>query len=452
MIPLHTLVCLHFVTIVFMSNSLINVLILGNAGRESAIFHKVSDSPMVDRVYMTQGNGGVPGDACLSIAITDFSAILDCIQSKNIHLLIVGPEVPLAEGIKDYLNTKCPSVLVFGPDAKGARLEASKSFAVEYMVSHGIQTAKTQVVTSLSQAIEAIEYSDWPCVIKADGLATGKGVSIHSNKEDAINQLTRIFRDKIFKQAGETVLLQKYMQGREASLFALCNGKEAIYLPVAQDYKSALEEGKGPNTGGMGAYCPHNILTEEQRDYIHHNIVEQINQDFSYQGILYIGLMVHSEAKEDVSVIEFNCRLGDPETQVLLPMLQVDIVPYLLWSCGIPGALAVKIKEKKLYVIPYKKGFSVNVVLATQGYPHKYKKGIPLVLPEIPLDMFIYHAGTEKQNTIYLSTGGRVVNVVAYALTLSEAREKVYHYMKEIKKHNTNFDSLFYFRKDIALY
>ena len=318
------------------------VLVLGSGGRENALYSAISKSPMIDMIYGLPGNGGFPINASLNDLdsassinpVEDFDKINKIVEKYNIQLIVVGPEVPLALGIKDHFLKHRPDLLVFGPDQKSSQLESSKSYAVEYMKKNSIPTAKSITVNSLEDALEKIKNFSLPVVIKADGLAAGKGVSIHDNFEEAEEKLKAIFQNKIFGAAGDKVILQSYMEGTEASLFAICNGKQAIYFPGARDYKPAFDGDQGPNTGGMGSFAPSDTLSAEQIAFIHKNITEPVLRDFSYTGLLYIGLMVHSKEKDGISVVEFNCRFGDPETQAILPLIESDILSYLLWSCG----------------------------------------------------------------------------------------------------------------------
>ena len=266
------------------------ILVIGSGGREDALYQKIKESSLVDMVYILPGNGGsLPGEQVGDIDPNDFESIAQFTDKKQIQLIVVGPEEPLTAGIKDFFSARKPQVMVFGPDKNAAQLEASKSFAVEYMQRNNIPTAKTLIHDSLETSLESLKKNPLPIVLKVDGLAFGKGVSIHFNREEANKKLQKIFNDKIFGKAGERVLIQKYLKGSEASLFAISNGQEAVYLPHARDHKPVFEGNKGPNTGGMGAYCPGNVLTKEQIKFIDKNITRKILKDFSYKGVLYIG-------------------------------------------------------------------------------------------------------------------------------------------------------------------
>ena len=400
------------------------ILILGSGGREHAIFLKLKESKLAEEIFILPGNAGsLQNSRIPNIQINDFEGILKVTQEKRIELIFVGPEVPLALGIKDFFIQKAPDILVFGPDKLSAQLEASKAFAYEFMAQKNIPTPESHVVSELSSSIQIVKESNLPFVIKADGLAAGKGVSIHKDHDSGIQQLHRIFEDKLFGSAGDKVLIQKFLQGKEASLFAILNGKEALYLPTARDYKAIGEGNTGPNTGGMGAFSPGDLLHEEHIDFIHKNIVEKVLKQFSYTGILYIGLMVHSQKAEDLSVVEFNCRLGDPETQSILPMIETDILPYILWSCGARDYIP-KIAEKSYFHLPQKFGSTVNVVIAAKGYPNKYEKEIEIYLPKkVASNIHIVHAGTKEKEGRFISSGGRIMNIVGYGKDKLEARK-----------------------------
>ena len=421
-----------------------NILILGAGGRELSIYDKLKQSNQIKNLYLSSID--MP-----SLDILNFEKLETIIVQNKIDILVVGPETPLANGVKNYFQKQLPKLYIFGPDKQSARLEASKRFAIEYMQSKNIKTAETKFVSSFEEADNVIKTMSLPFVIKVDGLAAGKGVSIHKDIKDAQNKLKDIFHANLFKDAGKQVLIQSFMNGTEASLFAVCNGQEAIYLPVAKDYKPVFDNNIGANTGGMGSYCPNDLLTTEQKEYIHKKIVMSILKDFHYSGILYIGLMLHSTKDDDISVVEFNCRLGDPEAQVILPMIEADLLPYILWGCQVPNVLVDKIKNKSIYQIPQREGSMVNVVITAQGYPQSYEKNIYFELPT-PQDSQLQYllAGATKQGSGYVSTGGRVLNITSYADSTAHAREKVYRYIHEFKKINDHFHNKFHFRTDIA--
>jgi len=424
------------------------VLILGSGGREHALFIKISESPLVKELYIAPGNGGISEHHKINLDVLDFNAIWKIATEKKIDLLVVGPEIPLAAGIKDFFRKNAPELLVFGPDQNSARLEASKIFSYEFMVSAGIPTAKSNVAQSFGEAEKIIIKHPLPLVIKADGLAAGKGVSIHYDTTDALDKCREIFNDKIFGNSGDSILIQEFMSGKEASLFAICNGKEAIYLPTACDYKRVFDNGQGPNTGGMGSFSPGNILSPEHIEKTHRLVVEKVLQKFNYTGILYTGLMID---EPNINVVEFNCRLGDPETQCVLPQMESDLVPYLLWSCGKEEA-PLRIKQNGYFTVPSKSGFCMNVVLTAAGYPDaNYVKNIPLKFPsDLPENLHIVHAGTRSENGNLLSNGGRIASIVVYDKNPDLARKKLYNFIDSLKILN-DFSNLHY-RLDIGLF
>ena len=425
------------------------ILVLGSGGREHAIYLKLKSEAGNQRVFQLPGNGGTDPQDKLDGTLNDFTSIARQIRALKIDLVFVGPEQPLAEGISEYLQ-KETGVAVFGPDQRAAQLEGSKVFAYQFMKKAGIPTAKSIVIENLPEGLAAIEKHSLPIVLKVDGLAAGKGVSIHRDRASAKEKLIEIFEQRIFGQAGNRVLLCEFLSGTEASLFALCNGSEAIFLPVARDYKTVFENGEGPNTGGMGSYTPGDHLTPAQIAFAHQTIVKPVLQEFSYVGILYVGLMVHSSRADDISVIEFNCRLGDPETQCVMPYLAGDLTPYLLWACGRNNPIP-KVAEEGFYRVPVKAGASLNVVLAAKGYPGDYEKDIPLKLPQkMPGDVHIVHAGTARiAEGQFVSKGGRILNIVATGNDTNDCRQKVYAFMEQLKTNN-DFSRLHY-RKDIGL-
>lgn len=431
-----------------------NVLVLGSGGREHALFLKIKSSPLAGEVYMAPGNGGIAAENKIADGmihdVLDFEGILKTVDQYNIEMLVVGPEVPLAAGIKDYFQDKRPRLMVFGPDKNSAQLEASKVFSFEFMEKANIPTAKSAVASNLEEALATVEAFQLPVVIKADGLAAGKGVSIHQEAAEARERCQEIFNGQIFGEAGSRVLIQEFMPGKEASLFALCDGKEAIYLPTACDYKRAFDNGQGPNTGGMGSFSPGNILTPEHIKKAHSDIVQKVLDEFQYTGVLYVGLMINGD---DLSVVEFNCRLGDPETQCVLPMMESDLLPYLIWSCGggeKGSEEPFRIQQDGYRNVPAKPGYCINVVLAAKGYPSSdYQKEISLQLPEqLPDNLHLVHAGTKVSNGRLLSSGGRILSVVAYDKIPEAAQKKVYEFIESLKKLN-DFSKLHY-RLDIG--
>jgi len=431
------------------------IVVLGSGGREHALFLKLKESEQTEKIYFAPGNGGIDEGSSFDVDIMNFDSLQEKLRERNINLLVVGPEGPLAGGIKDYFKKAMPELLVFGPNKESAQLEASKTFSYDFMEAENIPQAKSRVAKNLESALAILNEHPLPVVIKADGLAAGKGVSIHTDKEEAVEKLSEIFNQNIFGEAGSSVLFQEFMEGKEASLFAICNGESAIYLPTACDYKRAYDGQEGPNTGGMGSFSPGNILSEEMIAFVDEHIVQKVLNKFSYTGILYVGLMIHGEGQSKtvdtpLSVVEFNCRLGDPETQSVLPMLETDLLPYILWASGAKEENVFRIKENGYYTIPQKPGYTINVVLSAKGYPGKYPKEIKLGIPtEIPEDLHIVHAGTKKNGEQLLSSGGRIMNIVGYDKEPEVARKRVYDFIETMK--NTIDFSMIHYRTDIGL-
>ena len=440
------------------------IVVLGSGGREHALFLKLKESDQTEKIYFAPGNGGIDNEEKFDVDVMDFASLEKNLRDRDIGLLVVGPEGPLAGGIKNHFAKEMPELLVFGPDANGAQLEASKTFSYTFMEEQSIPQAKSRVAENLESALAILNEHPLPVVIKADGLAAGKGVSIHTDKTEAKEKLAEIFNENIFGDAGSSVLFQEFMEGKEASLFAICNGESAIYLPTACDYKRAFDGQEGPNTGGMGSFSPGNILTEKMIAYVDTHIVQKVVNKFSYTGILYVGLMIHnteskenSENKTPLSVVEFNCRLGDPETQSVMPMLETDLLPYILWACGkekdvfrIKENAEESKEENSYYTIPQKPGYTINVVLSAKGYPLAYEKNINLGLPEeMPEGLHIVHAGTKRNAEDLLSSGGRIMNIVGYDKDPGVARKKVYDFIETLK--NTIDFSKIHYRTDIGL-
>jgi phosphoribosylamine---glycine ligase len=431
----------------------VRILILGSGGREHALYLKLKASPRATRVIVWPGNGLVPReDRVDQPAIVDsFQPLKDLILRENIELTVVGNETPLVYGVRDFLKREIPGHSVFGPDANGAQLEGSKAFADNFMQAAGIPHGESVIADSLAEALAALPGQMYPLVIKADGLAAGKGVSIHTEALSAENKLREIFEGQIFGKSGSRVLLQKFLQGTEASLFALCNGDEAILLPVARDYKRALNTDAGENTGGMGAYTPGNHLSDAQKSYVQEKIIKPVLARFSYHGLLYVGLMVASKNPSDVAVVEFNVRFGDPETQSILPLIEGDLLEYLLWTDNAAPREFPLIKSDQAMLVPYRRGAVVNVVIAAKGSPGDFPKGIPIIFPKISdLDLHITGAGITEGNAELLSTSGRIANVVAYDKDVAAARAKAYAYLSKFSDANRDQIHQLHWRDDIA--
>ncbi len=417
------------------------VLLLGGGGREHALFWKLSQSPKLTSLKVFPGNGGfpkdaiVPGDAGLNL--DNLSTVVDYAKREAIDLVVVGPEQPLVDGVTGALEGVCA---VFGPSKAAAQLEGSKDFSKAFMDRHGIPTAQSQTFTELAPALEYMQAMTAPIVIKADGLAAGKGVAVcpdHASAEEALRD--RLERD-VFGAAGHTVLVEEFMAGEEASVFAICDGERAIPFLASQDHKRAYDGDEGPNTGGMGAYLPvpfmqndPKLMEQVQTEVLDRAIAGMQKDGSPYKGLLYAGLMVKDG---HARVVEFNVRFGDPETQALMRLLNEDLLELMLQAAR--GTLPAR----PLQIQP---GAALVVVVAAEGYPGSYQKGIELKnIDNDEGDIIFFHAGTRHDGERLLSTGGRVLGVTATGSDLRAARKTVYDRLK-----NLEADGLFY-RKDIG--
>lgn len=417
------------------------VLVIGSGGREHAIVWKLAQSKLVDKIYCAPGNAGISEIAeCVEVENKDFSALLDFVKYEWIDLTVVGPEEPLAKGIVDIFQKEGRKII--GPTKAGAQIESSKVFAKEFMKRHKIPTAGYKVFTSYTHAEEYIRLKGTPIVIKADGLAAGKGVFVCQSYEEAMDALKLIMKEKAFGSAGDRVVIEECLQGKEASYLVFTDGKTIVPMVTSKDHKRLLDNDEGPNTGGMGTFSPNPIISPE----LEHEILETVikptikglkQEGIVYKGILYAGLMIINNKPY---VLEFNCRFGDPETQVILPRLDTDIMDIFM-----------AIAEQKLNKVDvkWKNEASLCVILASEGYPGKYKKGIPIYGLEMfkgLKDTTVFHAGTKFDNEGKIVTnGGRVLGVTAMGKDIQEARQKAYSAIEFIK-----FEGMQY-RKDIGL-
>ena len=418
-----------------------NVVVVGSGGREHALAHKIKESPQLDKLFLIPGN---PGTKFLGQNITinqsDQAKIVEFCKEKNIDLVVIGPEQPLVEGLANLLREN--QINVFGPNKEAAQIESSKYFAKQIMKEAGVPTAKYIPFTSkmLEPAKEYIKNKKYPCVIKADGLASGKGVFVCNEPGEAEEALKLIFHDKVFGESGEKVLVEEFLAGEEVSVFAISDGNEFICLPASQDHKRIGENDTGKNTGGMGAYAPAPVVTpkifEEIKNRVFYPVIQTLKKrNSAFIGCLYAGLIITDEG---VKVIEFNCRFGDPETQVVLPVIKGDFL-HLLYSASLG-----KIDKA---AVEYSGGSSVCVVAASEGYPDSYKKGFEIKgLDEQPADIIVYHAGTREENGKIITNGGRVLGVTSILrdFNLMLAKDKAYKALEKIKFENI------YYRKDIA--
>lgn len=422
-----------------------NVLVVGSGGREHAIIHtlKKNGGKML-RCFAAPGNGGIAQDAeCLSASSTDIPSLVSFVKSRKINLTVVGPEVPLMAGIVDTF--KKHKLKIFGPEKEAALVEGSKTCAKELMLKSGIKTAKYKVFDSLKKALLHAEKASYPLVVKADGLCAGKGVAIAKTKKQAQDFITDCMEKKIFGKEGARVLIEECLSGKEFSFFVVTDGETVFPLGCARDYKRIFDGDKGPNTGGMGCYSPVPFVTKEIYEHTLRNVMEKAVCTFSkmgqpYEGFLYGGIML---TKKGPYVLEFNARMGDPETQALLPRFKGNLLK-LIEACV--NHQLHKEKEKQKNAADNTDEKCVCVVCASRGYPQSSETGQRISgLGKVKArDFFVFHAGTKKEGNTFITNGGRVLNVVARADTFAKARKNVYSTLKKI-----SFSGMQY-RRDIA--
>jgi len=417
-----------------------NILIIGNGGRENSLAWAIQKNELVKKIYLIPGNAGSERiNKCERIVIdpNNKNKLLEKLEFLNIDLVVIGPEIPLANGLADFLRTK--DFKVFGPGKDGAKLEYSKSWAKEFMHDANIPTANFWKVTSLEEAKNIIYSSLTPLIVKVDGLASGKGVFIPDTRDECFKAAKSIYNGK-FGDSGNVIVLEEKIQGPEVSIFALCDGERYILLPSAQDHKRLNEKDKGPNTGGMGAYSPAPLLTKDYLERIIQEIIEPtINElkkkNIDYKGVIYFGLMITESGPK---VIEYNCRFGDPECQTIMPLMDKDFV-LLLEKCSM-GNLS---GEEK--IDNYEK-VSGCVIATSKGYPNEYKTGLPIKIGETDsIDCQIFDSGTSiGKNGELLTNGGRVLSIVCQEKDFDKVFEKAYKNLKEI------YFVGMYFRNDIG--
>jgi phosphoribosylamine--glycine ligase len=415
------------------------VLVIGSGGREHALAWKIRQSPRIREVFVIPGNAGTARIARnVQLKIADFSKLRSFAQEEGIDLTVVGPDDALAAGIVDTFQAA--GLRIFGPCQKAAQLEASKSFAKHFMVRHGIPTARFAEFESSGDAKRAIDQFGFPLVVKADGLALGKGVVIAADRSEAIATVDDMMERRRFGEAGRKIVLEEYLTGAECSIHALVDGSSYLLFPTAQDHKQVHDGNRGPNTGGMGTCSPSRNLDDvslsEIREQVLEPFIRGVRADgLDFRGLLFPGLML---TKEGPRVLEFNCRFGDPETQVLLPRLKGDIVDLL--EASIDRRLHTQNPE-------WDARAAVCVVMASGGYPGSYETGktiLGLERLEKELGVTVFHAGTRRVGDQFVTAGGRVIGVTAMGPTLFDAREAAYGAVEKIQ-----FDGR-YFRRDIG--
>lgn len=434
----------------------LNVLVIGNGGREHAICWKLAQSPHVQSIYCAPGNGGTAKTQKTAnvpdLTVMDFAGQVKLCQEKKINFVVVGPDDPIAAGAVDYLENA--GLRVFGPRKQAALLESSKVFAKEFMVANRIPTARYMVSDNLQEALDLVNEHPWARVIKVDGLALGKGVFVCDTAAEAASALHTIFRERKFGDAGKRVLLEEKLCGEELSLLMFCDGKRLEPMPPSQDHKRRFEGDRGPNTGGMGAYSPVDLY-KYCRDEIDAQVLEPLrkalnSRTLAYQGVLYIGLMIHCHRDADTGsktyqpyVLEFNARFGDPETQTLLPLLKSDLAE-VLWACT-EGKLASM-------NIEWQKAASCCVVACAQTYPESSSKGEAITIDEskLPQGAYVFHAGTKVDDAgnasvaKVVTNGGRVLAVTAVGESIEKSIDLAYEGLNHV-----SFAGMDY-RKDIA--
>lgn len=401
------------------------VLVIGSGGREHALLWKLSQSPSVTDVYVVPGNDGMSDVASL-IPIKGNEDIIDFARLMQVDLTVAGPETVLTEGLADEFEKR--GMAFFGPSKAAARIEGSKGFAKALMKKYGIPTAAYETFDDEEKAIAYLKANDtYPIVIKADGLASGKGVIIAQSEDEAIDTVKDMLEGHTFSGAGSSVVIEEFMEGEEASMLCFCDGTNVVPMISAQDHKRIFDFDKGPNTGGMGAYAPAPVMTKEMCEEVNVRILRPIvaamkKEGYPFKGCLYAGLMITSEGPK---VVEFNCRFGDPETEAVLPLFDGDLARVML-DC-VHGTLSDE-------AVVWKKACAVDVVLASEGYPASHSSGevISGIEDAKKAGCLVFHAGTVKKNGQYVVNGGRVLNVVALADTLAEAKAKAYEGVSRI--------------------
>ena len=414
-----------------------NILVVGGGGREHALVWKIKKSRKVKKIYCAPGNGGIAGDAeCVAIEASDIKGMVQFASKKKIDLTVVGPELPLTLGIVDAFKEK--GLPVFGPSKQAAELEGSKQFAKDLMAKYRIPTAEYRVFKDAEKATKYLQSIEPPIVLKADGLAAGKGVLLCQSRTEAYEGVDRIMLKKAFGESGSRLIVEEFLRGEEASVLAITDGDDLVILPAAQDHKAVFEGDTGPNTGGMGAYAPAPVVTPKMHAIVKEKILLPTIRGMKaegrpYKGVLYAGLMIDTGGPK---VLEFNCRFGDPEIQAILPLVKTDLVDLMLASVnGTLSECSAEIRENA----------AVCVVMASGGYPGNYEKGKVIQgLSEVSNHVTVFHAGTKRKGRHVVTSGGRVLGVTAVDKDIKKAIERVYRGVGKIA-----FDGAYY-RRDIG--
>ena len=416
-----------------------SVLVIGGGGREHAICVALAKSPKTGKLYCIPGNAGISQVAeCVpSVGVMEFEKIADFIAAhKDITMTVVAPDDPLAAGLVDYLEER--GFRAFGPRANAAIIEGSKAFSKHLMTKYGIPTADYKEFTDYDEAAEYVRDAEYPLVVKADGLALGKGVIICQNAQEGEEAVREMMVDKKFKDAGKKIIVEEFLTGKEVSVLCFTDGQTIVPMVSSQDHKRAHDNDEGLNTGGMGTFSPSKVYTPQLADAVYRDIILPTMNAMNcegrpFKGVLYFGLMI---TKKGAKVLEYNARFGDPETQVVLPRLKTDL--YEIFDTIIDGRLSD-------VDIQWTDDACVCVILASGGYPESYKKGVPIAIGKLPEDIVLYHAGTAFKDGKLVTSGGRVIGVTAKGKDIEEARKKAYDAIK-----NIHFDGMFY-RHDIGI-
>ncbi len=416
-----------------------SVLVIGGGGREHAICVALAKSPKTGKLYCIPGNAGISQVAeCVpSIGVMEFDKIADFVAAhKDITMTVVAPDDPLAAGLVDYLEER--GFRAFGPRANAAIIEGSKAFSKHLMTKYGIPTADYREFTDYEEAAEYVKTAEYPLVVKADGLALGKGVIICQTVQEGEDAVREMMVDKKFKDAGSKIIVEEFLTGKEVSVLCFTDGQTIVPMVSSQDHKRARDNDEGLNTGGMGTFSPSKVYTSQLADDVYRDIILPTMNAMNcegrpFKGVLYFGLMI---TKKGAKVLEYNARFGDPETQVVLPRLKTDL--YEIFDAIIDTRLSD-------IDIEWTDDACVCVILASGGYPESYKKGVPITIGKLPKGIVLYHAGTAFKDGRLVTSGGRVIGVTAKGKDIEEARKKAYDAIKDI-----HFDGMFY-RRDIGI-
>ncbi|NUM81141.1 phosphoribosylamine--glycine ligase [bacterium] len=415
-----------------------NILVIGSGGREHALVWKIAQSRQASTIFCAPGNGGISESAeCIPIKANDIPGLLQFSKEKKIDLTVVGSEEPLTLGIVDEFTKH--GLLIFGPTAQAAEIEGSKVFSKQLMKKYGVPTAEFEIFSDAVHAKEFIRSKNKSFVVKADGLAAGKGVIVAADVQETLDAVDLIMSDKKFGTAGNKIIVEEKMSGEEASVFAVTDGEDYVLLPAAQDHKRIFDGDRGGNTGGMGAYAPAPVVTPEIMAQVERTIIRPVIRGMAsegrlYKGVLYCGLMLTDDGPK---VVEFNCRFGDPECQVLMPLIESDVIELFL---------AVAQGKLKNYSLRLNSMTATCVVLASGGYPDAFEKGKTIFGLEKKLSSgaMIFHAGTQKPDEKFITSGGRVLGVTAFTDTIAGSIQKAYEIAGQV-----SFEGM-HFRKDIG--